>query len=79
MADDMHECVVNTADDTYLKSTFYEQFVEHVFVSEVLQEVWYRFREDCRGAGSEIDAFGYDLVFDCNGVELACAIEDFQA
>ena len=56
------------ADDTYLKSSFYEQLVEHVFVSEVLQEVWYSFRRTAEVLRSEIDAFGYDLVLDCNGV-----------
>ena len=30
-------------DSTMHKSSFYEQLVEHVFISEVLQEVWYRF------------------------------------
>ena len=69
MADDMHECVVNTADDTYLKPTFYEQFVEHVFVSEVLQKCGTVLGRLPRCCDREIDAFGYDLVFDCNGVE----------
>ena len=34
----MTEMVTTTVDDASLKSTFYEQLVEHVFVSEVLQE-----------------------------------------
>lgn len=68
MADDTSGCVVDTFDDTYLKSTFYEQLVEHVFVSEVLQEVWYSFRKTVEVLRSEVDVFGYDLVFDCNRV-----------
>ncbi len=28
---------------TSLMSSFYEQLVEHVFISEVLQEAWYGF------------------------------------
>lgn len=54
--------------DCYMKSIFYEQLVEHVFVSEVLQEVWYSFGKTAEVLRSEVDAFGYDLVFDCNGV-----------
>jgi len=54
-------------EDTYLKSTFYEQVVEHVFVSEVLQEVWYGFGKTAEVLRSEVDASGYDVVFECNG------------
>lgn len=54
--------------DTSLKSGFYEQFVEHVFVSEVLQEVWFGFHKTVEVLRSEVDAFGYDLVLECNGV-----------
>ncbi len=56
------------SDDTYLKSTFYEQLVKHVFISEVLQEVWYSFGKTAEVLYSEVDASGYDVVFDCNGV-----------
>jgi hypothetical protein len=27
----------------YLKSNFYEQLVEHAFISELLQEAWFRY------------------------------------
>lgn len=56
------------SEDTYLKSTFYEQLVEHVFVSEVLQEVWYYFGETVEVLRSEVDSSGYDVVFECNGI-----------
>ncbi len=56
------------AADTSIKSTFYEQLVEHVFVSEILQEVWYGFGQTVEVLRSEIDASGYDIVFECNGV-----------
>ena len=56
-----------TAEDTFLKSTFYEQLVEHVFISEVLQEVWYSFGKTAEVLRSEVDASGYDVVFECNG------------
>ena len=54
-------------EDTYLKSSFYEQLVEHVFISEVLQEVWFRFRKTVEVLRSEVDASGYDVVLECNG------------
>jgi hypothetical protein len=55
------------AEDIFLKSTFYEQLVEHVFISEVLQEVWYSFGKTAEVLRSEVDASGYDVVFECNG------------
>lgn len=51
----------------YLKSNFYEQLVEHVFISELLQEAWYRFGETVEVLRSEIDSSGYDVVFECRG------------
>lgn len=65
---DTTEKPTNSADDAYLKSMFYEQLVEHVFVSEVLQEVWYYFGETVEVLGSEVDTSGYDVVFECNGI-----------
>lgn len=56
------------SDDAYLKSMFYEQLVEHVFVSEVLQEVWYYFGDTVEVLRSEVDSSGYDVVFECNGI-----------
>lgn len=55
-------------EDTYLKSSFFEQLVEHVFISELLQEVYYRFGMTVEVLRSEIDASGYDVVFECNGI-----------
>jgi hypothetical protein len=56
-----------TADNTSLKSTFYEQLVEHVFISEILQEIWYSFGRTAEVLRSEVDASGYDIVIECNG------------
>jgi len=53
--------------DSYLKSTFVEQLVEHVFIAEVLQEVWYRFKKTVEVLRAEVDASGYDVVLECNG------------
>ena len=55
-------------EDTYRKSSFYEQLVEHVFISEVLQEVYFRFKKTVEVLQSEIDASGYDIVLECNGI-----------
>jgi len=54
--------------DTYLKSSFYEQLVEHVFISEILQEAWFRFGEIVEVLRAEVDASGYDIVLECNNV-----------
>lgn len=63
----MTEMKVDPAEQ-YLKSSFYEQLVEHVFISEVLQESWFSFGETVEVLRSEVDASGYDLVLDCAGV-----------
>ncbi|WP_145349641.1 hypothetical protein [Roseimaritima multifibrata] len=51
-----------------MKSSFFEQLVEHVFISELLQEVYYRFGMVVEVLRSEIDASGYDVVFECNNI-----------
>lgn len=55
-------------ESQYLKSSFYEQLVEHVFISEILQEAWFGFGETIEVLRSEVDASGYDLVLECAGV-----------
>lgn len=59
---------VTSPEDTFLKSAFYEQLVEHVFISEVLQEAFYGFGNTVEVLRSEVDASGYDVVFECNGI-----------
>lgn len=54
--------------ESALRSSFFEQLVEHVFISEVLQEAWYRHRMTVEVLRSEVDASGYDLVLECKGV-----------
>jgi len=53
---------------TYLRSSFVEKLVEHVFISEVLQEAWYRFGKVVEVLRSEVDSSGFDVVFECGGV-----------
>lgn len=55
-------------EDRFLKSRFYEQLTEHVFISELLQEAWFSFNAIIEISRSEVDASGYDLILDCNGV-----------
>ena len=64
----MTEELATSADEAYMKSTFYEQLVEHVFISEVLQEAWYYYGKTVEVLRSEVDASGYDVVLECNGV-----------
>ena len=47
-----------SSEDTSHKSSFYEQLVEHVFISELLQEVLYRFGRTVEVLRSEVDASG---------------------
>lgn len=62
---------MKTAQDTsarYLKSNFYEQLVEHAFISELLQEAWFRYGQTVEVLRSETDTSGYDLLLECNCV-----------
>lgn len=54
--------------ETSLQSSFYEQMVEHVFISEVLQEAWYGFEKTVEVLRPEVDNQGYDIVLECHGV-----------
>jgi hypothetical protein len=61
--------IVDTvSDDAFLKSSFMERLVEHVFISEVLQEVWYTHHQAIEVMRSEVDSSGYDIVLECNNV-----------
>ena len=42
--------------------------VEHVFISEVLQESWYGFAKKVAVLRPEVDNEGYDIVLECHGV-----------
>jgi hypothetical protein len=57
------------SDDGSRKSSFIARLVEHIFASEVLQEVFYSFDgETVDVLHGEVDAFGYDLVLECRGI-----------
>lgn len=56
------------SEEAYLKSNFFEQLVEHAFISEVLQEAWYKFGKTVEVLRSEVDASGFDVVLECNDI-----------
>ena len=54
-------------DLTSTNSAFYEKLVEHIFISELLQEALLRHQRTVEVLRAEIDSSGYDLVLECNG------------
>jgi hypothetical protein len=52
----------------YLRSSAREGMLEHVFVSELLQESWFSREQTVEVLHSEVDAYGYDLVLRSNRV-----------
>ena len=49
-------------------STLRESLVEHMFLAEILQEAWFVREQQVEVLKAEVDAFGYDLVVECNGI-----------
>lgn len=49
-------------------SSFYEKLIEHLFISEVLQEMRFRFDRWPEVLKAEIDASGYDIVIESNNI-----------
>lgn len=39
----------------------YEQIIEHTFISEILQEAWFKYKKYIEVLYSEIDRSGYDI------------------
>jgi hypothetical protein len=63
------EQVPDTSDAShYLQSSLREKLLEHLFIGELVQELWKRGRRDIEILRAEIDFAGYDLVLECNGV-----------
>jgi hypothetical protein len=52
----------------FLQSSLREKLLEHVFIGELLRCLWRLGRRDIEVLRAEIDASGYDLVLECNGV-----------
>lgn len=51
----------------YEESRTVEKLMEHIFLSEVLQECWFRRRQIVEVLRAEVDAAGYDLVLEAAG------------
>lgn len=49
-------------------SSFYEELIEHLLISELLQELRFKFNQWAEVLKAEIDAYGYDLVIESNGI-----------
>lgn len=49
-------------------SSALEHLLEHVFLSEILQEVWFSRQQVIDVLHTSVDAFGYDVVLDLDGV-----------
>ena len=52
----------------YMHSSFREKMLEHIFVAEVLQEMWARRERVVDVLRAEVDSSGYDIVFECDDV-----------
>lgn len=53
---------------SYLHSSSREALIEHVFVAELLQEAWFAREQLVDVLRSEVDAAGYDIVFECGTI-----------
>lgn len=51
----------------YEESRTVEKLIEHIFLSEVLQECWFRRRRVVEVLRAEVDAAGYDVVLEMDG------------
>ncbi|MDP1826673.1 MAG: hypothetical protein Q8L48_25605 [Archangium sp.] len=50
------------------RSSYREQLVEYAFLTELLQDGWFRRGQKIDVLHSEVDGSGYDLVAQCQGV-----------
>ena len=58
---------MDTIDDKTINSSFIENMIEHVFISEMLQEAWLnRNHLKLEVLRAEVDESGYDIVMICN-------------
>lgn len=51
----------------YEESRTVEKLMEHIFLSEILQECWFRRRQVVEVLRAEVDAAGYDVVLEAAG------------
>ena len=67
MSDD-DERRLRLREASYLHSSSREALIEHVFVAEVLQEAWVAREQLVDVLRSEVDAAGYDIVFEYGSI-----------
>ena len=51
-----------------VNSSYREKIIEHLFIADVLRNLWQRGRTDAEVLTPEVDNAGYDLVLECNDV-----------
>lgn len=51
----------------YLKSSFREKLIEHLFIGELLKLSWSRAEYSLEISKPEVDASGYDIIAESNG------------
>ncbi len=55
-------------DEHYLESSFREKLIEHLFIGELLRLSWSTEDYSLEVSKPEVDASGYDLIAEANGV-----------
>ena len=55
-------------DQHYLKSSFREKLIEHLFIGELLKHSWFEDGCSLEFAKPEVDNQGYDLIAEQNGI-----------
>jgi hypothetical protein len=55
-------------DHHFLQSSYREKTLEHIFIGECLKALWRRQIYDVEILRSEVDAAGYDIVFELRGI-----------
>lgn len=61
------------------RSQYREKMIEHVFVAEMWKEAWFRRDQVLEVLRSEVDASGFDLLLECNGVQRHVQLKSTQA
>ena len=56
------------AEADSLFSSYRERVLEHLFVGEVLRELWLRGEHQVEVLRPEVDGAGYDVVLECQSV-----------
>ena len=53
---------------TSLESHYVEKLMEHVFLGELLKECWFHRQKVVEVTRAEVDASGYDLILEADGI-----------